>query len=145
MIAAIISTFTLAFFWFIGAIPAGIALGLPPIIAALTAWASYTTGVALIVLIGAPLRARLMKRFNVSLDHDPSKLFWRVWDRYGLIGLSLAAPMTVGSQIGALMGLALGVPPRRLIIGMALGVAVWCMIISLGIYLGITAVNQAPG
>jgi uncharacterized membrane protein len=145
MIAAILGTFGVAFFWFIGAIPAGIVAGLPPVIAALTAWASYTAGVALIVLVGAPLRARLMKRFNVSLDHDPSKLFWRVWDRYGLIGLSLAAPMTVGSQIGALMGLALGVPPRRLIIGMALGVAVWCMIISLGIYLGITAVNQVPG
>lgn len=145
MILAILSTFGLAFFWFIGAIPAGIAGGLPPIIAALTAWASYTAGVVLIVLIGAPLRARLMKRFNVTLEHDPSKLFWRVWDRYGLIGLSLAAPMTVGAQIGALMGLALGVPPRRLIIGMAVGVAVWCVVITLGVVLGITAVTQVPG
>lgn len=141
MIPAILSTFGLAFFWFIGAIPAGIALNLSPLVAAITAWASYTAGVVVIVLIGAPLRERLMKRFNVSLEHDPKQLFWRVWDRYGLIGLSLAAPVTLGSQIGALMGLALGVPPRRLIVGMALGVAVWCAVITLGVVLGVTALG----
>jgi membrane protein YqaA with SNARE-associated domain len=141
LFTAILSTFGLAFFWFIGAIPAGIALNLPPLIAAVTAWASYTAGAALIVIIGAPLRTRLMKRLNVSLEHDPKKLFWRVWDRYGLIGLSLAAPVTVGSQVGALLGLALGVPPRRLVIGMALGVAVWCVLITLGVVLGLTALE----
>jgi uncharacterized membrane protein len=129
-IAALASTFGLAFFWFIGAIPAGIGLGLHPVVAAVTAWLSYMAGVVVIVVIGAPLRERLIRRFNVSLEHDQSKLFWRVWDRFGLIGLGLLAPITTGSQIGALIGLALGVQPPRLLLGMGAGVALWSVVIS---------------
>jgi hypothetical protein len=117
------------------------ALNLPPVVAAVTAWASYTAGVLLIVLVGAPLRQWMMKRFNISLEHDPQKLFWRVWDRYGLAGLALLAPVTVGAQIGALLGLALNVPPRRLVVAMALGVALWCVGITLVTALGLSAVR----
>ncbi len=141
MIPAIISTFSLAFFYFIAAIPAGAALQLPIWIAALTAGISYTAGVVVVVLIGAPLRERLTKRFNISTTHDSKKLIWRVWDRYGLIGLSLLAPVTLGAQIGALVGLSLGVKPRSLIIGMALGVAVWCIGIGATVALGLQVVR----
>ncbi len=141
MILAIASTFGLAFFWFIGAIPAGAALNLALPVAALTAWISYAAGVAIIVLIGAPLRTRLIQRFNLSLEHDPHKLFWRAWDRFGLIGLGLLAPITVGSQIGALIGLAFGVAPARLLAAMALGAALWSLAIALLVAIGVTIVQ----
>ncbi len=143
MLPAIISTFGLAFFYYIASIPAGAALQLPIPIAALTAGVSYTSGALLVVLIGAPLRERLTKRFNINTTHDPSKLIWRVWDRYGLIGLSLLAPVTLGSQIGALIGLSLGVKPRSLVIGMALGIIPWCVVISLAVALGLQAVQPS--
>src|SRR3954468_11478864 len=133
MLPAIISIFGLAFLYFIAAIPAGVALQLPIWVAAVTAGLSYAAGVVVVVLIGAPLRERLAKRFNISTTHDPNKLIWRVWDRYGLIGLSLLAPVTLGSQIGALIGLSLGVKPRSLVIGMSLGIIPWCVIISLAV------------
>ncbi|MCL4250486.1 MAG: hypothetical protein KJ065_20210 [Anaerolineae bacterium] len=141
MILAIASTFGLAFFWFIGAIPAGAGLNLALPVAALIAWISYAAGVAIIVLIGAPLRTRLIQRFNLSLEHDPQKLFWRAWDRFGLIGLGLLAPITVGSQIGALIGLALGVAPARLLAAMALGAALWSLAIALLVAIGVTIVQ----
>lgn len=141
MLPAIISTFGLAFFYFIAAIPAGAALQLPIVIAALTAGISYTAGVLVVVLIGAPLRERLTKRFNISTTHDSSKLIWRVWDKYGLIGLSLLAPVTLGAQIGALIGLSLGVKPRALVIGMALGIIPWCVVIGLAVSLGLQVVR----
>lgn len=140
-IAALASTFGLAFFWFIGAIPAGIGLGLHPIVAAITAWLSYMAGVVVILVIGAPLRERLMRRFNISLEHDQSKLFWRVWDRFGLIGLGLLAPITTGSQIGALLGLALGVKPTRLFLAMGAGVALWSVVISVLAAFGVSLVR----
>ncbi len=142
MLPAIISTFGLAFFYFIAAIPAGVALQLPVWLAAVTAGVSYTAGVLVVVLIGTPLRERMAKRFNVSTTHDPDKLIWRVWDRYGLIGLSLLAPVTLGAQIGALLGLSLGVKPRALVIGMGLGVTVWCAGIGLAVALGLQVVQQ---
>jgi hypothetical protein len=143
MLAAIISTFGLAFFYFIAAIPAGAALQLPIWIAALTAGLSYAAGVIVVVLIGAPLRERLTKRFHISTTHDPHKLIWRVWDRYGLIGLSLLAPVTLGAQMGALIGLSLGVKPRSLVIGMSLGIIPWCMGIGVAVALGLSVVRPA--
>jgi hypothetical protein len=143
MLPAIISTFGLAFFYFIAAIPAGTALGLPIWVAALTAGVSYAAGVIVVVLIGAPLRERIIKRFNISTTHDPNKLIWRVWDRYGLIGLSLLAPVTLGAQIGALIGLSLGVKPRSLVIGMSLGIIPWCIGIGVAVALGLQVVRSA--
>lgn len=143
MLPAIISTFGLAFFYFIAAIPAGTALQLPIWIAGLTAGVSYVAGVLVVVLIGAPLRERLTKRFNISTTHDPNKLIWRVWDRYGLIGLSLLAPVTFGAQIGALLGLSLGVKPRSLVIGLSLGIVPWCVGIGMALALGLQVVRPS--
>ena len=143
MLPAIISIFGLAFLYFIAAIPAGVALQLPIWVAALTAGVSYAVGVVVVVLIGAPLRERLTKRFNISTTHDPNKLIWRVWDRYGLIGLSLLAPVTLGAQIGALIGLSLGVKPRSLVIGMALGVVPWCIGIGIAVAFGLQVVRPS--
>ena len=143
MIPAIISTFGLAFFYFIAAIPAGAALQLPIWIAAITAGVSYAAGVIVVVLIGAPLRERITKRFNISTTHDPNKLIWRVWDRYGLIGLSLLAPVTLGAQIGALIGLSLGIKPRSLILAMSLGIIPWCVGIGVAVALGLQVVRSA--
>ena len=92
LIPAMISVFGLAFFWFIGAIPAGMALNLSPVVAAVTAWAAYAAGVLLIALAGVPLRARIIKRFNISLEPNPDKLLWKVWDRYAIVGLALRHP-----------------------------------------------------
>lgn len=141
LLPAALSTFGLAFFYFIGAIPAGVGLGLSPALAALVAWLSYTAGVALVALGGAPLRNWLMRRFKFQPEQHTDSLIGRMWNRYGLLGLSLLAPVTVGAQIGALIGVALGVPPRRLVIGLSLGVAVWCMGIGLAVALGLQIVR----
>ncbi|MAS33955.1 MAG: hypothetical protein CL610_08105 [Anaerolineaceae bacterium] len=141
LIPAMISVFGLAFFWFIGAIPAGMALNLSPVVAAVTAWAAYAAGVLLIALAGVPLRARIIKRFNISLEPNPDKLLWKVWDRYAIVGLALLAPVTVGSQIATLIGLTMGVPVRRLTIALIVGAAVWCAVIALVSALGLTVIS----
>ncbi len=140
-LSGVLATFGLAFFWFIGSIPAGIALQLPPVVAGLIAWVSYVSGVLLIVLVGAPLRRRLARRFRVSLAPRPDSLLGRAWQRWGLIGLALLAPVTVGAQVGALIGLALGAAAGRLLAAMALGAAVWCAGITLAAALGLAALG----
>jgi hypothetical protein len=138
---ALTGTFALAFFYFIGAIPAGSALGLSPFVAALVAWTSYVCGVALVVAGGVPLRNWLIKRLKLSLEPDPKQLFWRVWSRYGMTGLALLAPVTLGAQMSALLGIALGAPPLRLLVWMALGAALWSAVIALALTLGLQVVG----
>ena len=141
MLPAVASTFTLAFFYFIGAVPAGTALGLPPFAAALVAWASYSCGVALVAFGGAPLRKGLIRRFRLSFEPDPKQLFWRVWARYGMPGLALLAPVTLGSQMGALIGLALGTRPLSLVGWMTVGAALWSGVIALVVTLGLSTIQ----
>jgi uncharacterized membrane protein len=141
LVSRLMGVFALAFFSFSYAILAGLALGLGPILIAVTAWVSYTSGVVLAVLLGDPVRKRLLARFGGKLASNPQSLVRRVWDRYGLIGLSLLAPVTTGAQIGAILGLSFGESPRRLIIGLTLGGALWSILMTAAVTFGLTAVQ----
>lgn len=151
-LAALGSVFGWAFFSFWSSIPAGIALDLAPLLVALTATVSYGSGAALVVLAGTPLRARIRRRMAAratvndtsgEVAPEPSRLVLMVenaWRRYGLIGLALLAPMTVGSQIGAVIGLGFGANPLRLVIAMTLGALAWALLIAAAVSFGLLAV-----
>lgn len=140
----LLSVFGIAFFYFWAAIPAGLVQGLSPMSVILTAGLSYAAGVGLVAFLGKPVRDWIMRRFGDKVSSDPNSTFRRVWDRYGLIGLALLAPVTTGSQIGAALGLALNAPPRRLFLLMSLGGLVWAILLAVAISLGIMSV-QAVG
>lgn len=142
LLPKVVSVFAVAFVSFWASIPAGLALGLGALLVAVTAWFSYTCGATLIVLLGMPLRERLLKRFGGKSVGNPNSPIRRAWDRFGLIGLSLLAPITTGSHIGALIGLSLGVPPRRLLAGLSAGAALWAALLTLAISLGLTTVQS---
>jgi hypothetical protein len=135
------SVFGLAFFSFWASIPAGFALGLQPVVVGFTAWLSYVAGVVIVALLGEPIRQRIMARFGGKAASNPNSPIRRAWNRFGLIGLSLLAPITTGSQIATVIGLSLGVPPRRLVVGMALGAATWGMLLTAAVALGLMAVS----
>lgn len=113
ILTALATAFGLGFFYFVGATPAGIALGLPPWAAVLTAWIGYTAGAAIMLVIPQSARDALRQRLKIS--PDPKKLIWRIWDRFGVVGLGLLAPFTVGPQASMLIGLSLGVSPIRML------------------------------
>ncbi|HEY5791748.1 MAG TPA: hypothetical protein VIS74_00520 [Chthoniobacterales bacterium] len=115
MIPAILTVLGLGFVYFISAIPAGVALKLHPGLAALVAWLGYSLGSWVILLVGAPLRNWVAKRVKLLNEpRDDSKLFWRIWRRFGLPGLGLIAPVTCGPQGGSVIALALGEKPARI-------------------------------
>ena len=137
MVAKLVSVFTLGFVWFSASIPLGLALGLGPYAVGTTAWISYDAGVVLTVAVGKPIRDWMIARFGGKAATDTQSLIRRAWDRYGVVGLSFLAPITIGSWMGAALGLSLGVSPRRLIVGMVLGAAFWAVIITGALFLGI--------
>jgi hypothetical protein len=102
---------------------------------------SYVCGVAVIALFGPRVRDWVMKRLlrrEVSL---PQGRLRQIWNRYGLIGLGLVAPMTTGAQIGAALGLALNAHPARLFVALCLGGLVWSIILTMAVGLGVQAVR----
>jgi len=141
-IAALISVFGIAFLYFWASIPAGIAQGLSPVLVVAVASISYACGVGIIVLAGQPVRDWIMKRFGGKVSSNPNSAIRRVWDRYGLIGLALLAPVTTGAQIGAVIGISLNAPPRRLFLLMSLGGLLWGVIIAVLVSLGVAVVKH---
>jgi len=127
---ALFIALSLGFFYFISAIPASAAAGAPLWVAAVVAWIGYSLGGLLIALLGEPVRAALIKRFQKQLDPSKNQWFHRAVHRYGLPAIGLLAPITIGPQIGALAGIALGIPKWHLALALSLGVIPWCIGIS---------------
>jgi len=137
VVPQLLSVFALAFFSFWAAIPFGLALGLGPVAVAATATISYACGVGIVVLLGKPIRDRIMQRFGGKLKTNQDSIVHRAWRRFGVIGLALLAPLTTGAQIGAVLGLSLGAPPRRLWIAMSLGALLWAALLTAAVMLGV--------
>lgn len=125
MIAGLLAALGLGFLYFVGAIPAAVATGCPVPLAALAAWIGYSLGGLVVIVAGAPLRDWISGKLKVNPRPDPTKLFWRIWERFGLWGLGLVAPVTIGPQAMALVCLSLGESPRRIQIAITLGVLPW--------------------
>jgi hypothetical protein len=125
---AMLTVFGLGIVYFLAAIPTGVALRLDPGLSAFCAWAGYTAIAAAMMVIGTPARRWLEEKFKISPRPNPQKLFWRVWIRWGLPGLAFLAPVTCGPYFAALIALALGERPRRLLVWIALGVIPWCVL-----------------
>ncbi|MGH8048859.1 MAG: hypothetical protein ACREKL_16580 [Chthoniobacterales bacterium] len=121
------AVFGLGFVYFISAIPVGAKLGLPLWLAALSAWLGYTAGGAVVVFAGTPLREWLMRKFKIQTNPEKPSLVLRAWKKYGLPAMGLLAPVTIGPQVGALLGLALGASRWRLIAALSFGAIPWAI------------------
>ncbi len=118
--------FGLGFFYLVGAVPAGAALGFSPAMSALIAWCGYASGAAVMTLVGEPVRKWLARKLKIPVEHDPNKLVWKVWSRFGLPGLGLLAPVSIGPQAGCVLAMMLGEKPWKAVLALSLGAVPWC-------------------
>lgn len=125
MLPSFFTAFGLGFLYFISAIPTAVALGAPIWWAAVAAWLGYSAGAVIMLLLGVPAQEWLRRKKNFSLVPDPKKIFWRVLDRYGVIGLGLIAPVTIGPQLAALVLLALRIKPTKIVAAISFGALLW--------------------
>jgi hypothetical protein len=126
--SGIVTAFTLGFLYFVSAIPAGVAAHAPVWAAAAAAWCGYSAGGTVILLAGVPLREWLLRKLKINHLPDPAKFFWRIWHRFGLWGLALIAPITIGPQATAALALALGESPGRIQLAICAGILPWALL-----------------
>ncbi len=117
------------------AIPTGLAFHLPPVVVAGAAGLGSVVSMGLVIALGAPLRAWLLRRYGARRAARPG-LMDRIWRRGGALGFCLAAPLLLGTPLGTALGLALGLPVRRLLLGMTCGIALWVTVYTLVALLG---------
>jgi membrane protein DedA with SNARE-associated domain len=111
-------------------IPIGFGFGMDPILICVLAITGGITGGILVVTLGDRLRQWLLKRHKKK-DSDENKkpsAIQRVWEKYGVVGLGLLAPLLTGVPIGSALGIAFGAPRAKLILWMSIGTIIWSIL-----------------
>ena len=70
----------------------------------------------------------MTRKLKINPTPDTSKFFWRIWHRFGLWGLAFVAPVSVGPQTTAILSLALGESPKRILLAIAVGILPWVVL-----------------
>lgn len=123
------------------AVPAGLALRLHPLIAGGAAAAGAITAALVVMVLGERVRSWLLLRIHRGSEIGRHGRLYRVWTRYGVIGLGLLAPLLVGAPLGTAMGIALGAPAGRLLVWMSLGIALWSGLLTAAGTLGLAGIE----
>ncbi len=100
----------------------GLALGLSPALSGALSIASALAGVTLVVAAGGRLRHLIYRSRTLAKRRERIE---RVWKRYGIPGVALQAPLLTGPLLATLLALALGAPPRPLLLWMLASVVLW--------------------
>lgn len=121
------------------AIPAGFVLQLHPLETGIAAATGAILGVMVVLKLGERMRTILMHN-RKSEDKKLGRIH-RIWDRYGVQGLGMLAPLLVGAPLGAALGITLSAPVNRLLIWMSLGIVLWSAVFTLVGLLGIAGIE----
>ena len=114
-------------------IPVGLALGLPPVLSGAAATVGGLVGVALAAKVGERLQRWVHERGWLSRRR---KRIERLWNRYGVPGVALQAPILTGAPLATLIALGLGAPPRRLLYWMSASLVLWGTVLTGAVVLG---------
>jgi hypothetical protein len=124
------------------AIPAGLAMGLNPVLVGIYSASGAILGTFIVIWIGDRIRRWLLRRHTNKKEPGKPGLIQSIWQRYGIIGLGLLAPLLSGAPLGAALGISLGAQKGRLMIWMSAGILLWTgLLTSLGA-LGIQGINS---
>lgn len=121
-----VTVFALGVFELWVAVPTGSALSLHPLLNGLASGAGAMLGIFLVILLGERLRQRILSKRK---RNGKSGRIYRIWDKYGVVGLGLLAPLLTGGPLGAAIGISFGANPKKLVIWMWVGVAIWTIIL----------------
>jgi len=105
----------------------GLALGLSPALSGVVSVASALAGVTLVVALGGRLREVVYRSPRLARRRGRIE---SVWERYGIPGVALQAPLLTGPVLATLMALALGAPARPLLLWMLASVVFWGAVIT---------------
>ena len=105
----------------------GLALGLSPASSGAVSIAGAVAGVTLVVAAGGRLQHLIYRSRRLAKRRERIE---RVWERYGIPGVALQAPLLTGPLLATLLALALGAPARPLLMWMLASVVLWGVVLA---------------
>ena len=110
------------------AIPAGTALKLHPLLNGMASALGPIIGVLLIIFFGNHLRKWLLRKKSKGKENKGR--IYKVWEKYGIIGLGLLSPLLTGALLGGAIGISFGAPPKKLLLWMSIGIVIWTIVLT---------------
>ncbi len=136
MFLEIASVVALASFEIYAAIPAGFAFGLSAWIIFFASITGGLAGVFIAAFLGDKIRSFVSKYKKKKEEKPKTGLVYRIWDKYGIIGLGFLGTITVGAPVSIAVGVGFNAPLKKLITWCCLGVVTRCLVFTVVGYHG---------
>jgi membrane protein YqaA with SNARE-associated domain len=128
MFLKILTVAGLATFEIYAAIPAGFAFKLSAWTIFLASLTGGIIGVYVAAFLGDKIRAVVAKYKKPKEEKPKTGLIYRIWDKYGVIGLGFLGTVTVGAPISIAVGYSFNVSVAKLVTWCCIGVLTRCMV-----------------
>lgn len=137
MFLKILTVAGLATFEIYVAIPTGFAFGLSPWTIFLASVTGGLAGVFVSAFLGDKIRAFFHKSKPAKEEKPKHPMVYRLWNKYGIIGLGFLGTLSVGAPISIGVGVSLNANLKKLITWCCIGVLTRCVIFTLVGYYGL--------
>ena len=137
MILKILTVAGLATFEIYAAIPAGFAMGLSAWVIFFASVIGGLVGVFVAAFLGDKIRSFVAKYKKPSTKEvKTDTLAYRIWNKFGIIGLGFFGTFTVGAPVSIAVGVGLNAPILKLVIWCCIGVIARCIVFVLAGHYG---------
>ncbi len=130
MFFKILTVASLASFEIYAAIPAGFALGLSPWLIFSASAIGGLAGVFIAAFLGDKIR-RFFSKNKPPKEKPSTSLVYKLWNKYGIIGLGFLGTMTVGAPVSLAVGIGFKAPLKKLITWCCIGVITRCIVFTI--------------
>jgi membrane protein YqaA with SNARE-associated domain len=114
----------------------GLAFKLNPVVTGISAALGSLLSAFIVSFLGDSIREKIIKwRYGENKDLKNGRIY-KIWNRYGIIGLGLLSPPLFGAPLAAALGIALGAQKKPLLLWISIGIAIWTTIFTGAIHLG---------
>lgn len=136
--------------WFeiLVAVPVGVVLGLTPAVATAAAVAGNVASVAALVLVLPRLTdwitSNFLGRKRKEGEAGGSGRYGRfryLWDRYGVPGAGLGAPVVIGTHVAIVLCVVLGASAGRALAWTTVGIFAWGAVLGVACHLGLEGIR----
>mgnify|MGYP001308212733 CR=1 FL=1 len=107
------------------AIPVGLVMGLNPVAILVMSILGAICGALIVARVGEKLRSWLSEKYGWDILKKRQGIIHKIWQKYGVIGLGLLSPFLTGAPLGTALGIALGIPRKKLLLWISIGIILW--------------------
>lgn len=117
----------------IAVVPAGILVGLDPVLTVIAAATGNAITIFLFAYAGSSIRSWIIKRREAKGKSGDSPKYQKAiaaFDKYGIWGMAALGPILIGTQFAAAASVAAGVKPLKVSILITASMVIWATLIA---------------